>query len=60
MRSDASDCVKLIETTANALDDDTLKLLFVSVQQNSINLYTLRHRREVSDILNVPDSFLIY
>ena len=38
MRSDASDCVKLIETTANALDDDTLKLLFVSVQQNSINL----------------------
>ena len=26
------------ETTANALDDDTLKLLFVSVQQNSINL----------------------
>ena len=38
MRSNTSNCVKLIETTANALDDDTLKLLFVSVQQNSINL----------------------
>ena len=40
MRSDTSNCVKLIETTANALDDDTLKLIFVSVQQNSINLCT--------------------
>jgi len=40
MRADASNCIELIETTANVLDDDTLKLLFVSVQQNSINLCT--------------------
>lgn len=38
MRDDASSCVKLIEITANVLDDNTLKLLLVSVQQNSIDL----------------------
>jgi len=38
MRKDESDCVALIEKTANVLNDDVLKLLFVSVQQNNINL----------------------
>jgi len=38
MRETASNCAELIEKTANVLDDDTLKLLFVSVQENNINL----------------------
>ncbi|KAJ7241763.1 hypothetical protein C8J57DRAFT_72763 [Mycena rebaudengoi] len=38
MRVEANNCNELIETTANALSDDTLQLLFVSVQQNNINL----------------------
>ena len=38
MRETASNCTELIEKTANVLDDDTLKLLFVSVQENNINL----------------------
>ncbi|KDR79394.1 hypothetical protein GALMADRAFT_154307 [Galerina marginata CBS 339.88] len=38
MRDMSSDCVELIEKTASVLDDDTLKLLFVSVQENNINL----------------------
>jgi hypothetical protein len=38
MREEISNCKKLIEKTANALDDDTLRLLFVSVQQNNIDL----------------------
>ncbi|KAJ6455168.1 hypothetical protein C8R45DRAFT_1188295 [Mycena sanguinolenta] len=38
MRMDQSDCIDLINKTANALSDDTLKLLFVSVQQNNIDL----------------------
>jgi len=33
MRETASNCTELIEKTANVLDDDTLKLLFVSVQK---------------------------
>ncbi|KAJ7122333.1 hypothetical protein C8R44DRAFT_622326 [Mycena epipterygia] len=40
MRKDASSCVQLIEKTANVLNDDTLRLLFVSVQQNNIDLCT--------------------
>ncbi|KIM80056.1 hypothetical protein PILCRDRAFT_9929 [Piloderma croceum F 1598] len=45
MRKEDSNCGELIEKTANALDDDRLKLLFVSVQQNNIDIciqYTLR------------------
>ncbi|KIJ57411.1 hypothetical protein M422DRAFT_73115 [Sphaerobolus stellatus SS14] len=38
MRKESSSCKKLIEQTENALSDDTLKLLFVSVQQNNIDL----------------------
>ncbi|KAJ6455187.1 hypothetical protein C8R45DRAFT_846054 [Mycena sanguinolenta] len=38
MRREQSDCIDLINKTANALSDDTLKLLFVSVQQNNIDL----------------------
>jgi hypothetical protein len=34
----SSNCDELIEKTANVLNDDTLKLLFVSVQENNINL----------------------
>jgi len=37
MRDEASNCAELIEKTANVLADDTLKLLFASVQQNNIN-----------------------
>jgi hypothetical protein len=38
MRAEESSCNELVEKTANALNSDTLKLLFVSVQQNNINL----------------------
>lgn len=38
MRAETSDCRELIEKTANALSDETLKLLFVSVQQNNIDV----------------------
>jgi len=40
MRDEASNCAELIKKTANVLADDTLKLLFVSVQQNNIDLCT--------------------
>ena len=33
-----SSCVELINKTANVLNDDRLKLLFVSVQQNNIDI----------------------
>ncbi|KAJ7226422.1 GTP-binding protein [Mycena rebaudengoi] len=42
MREETSDCNELIEKTANALSDTALKLLFVSVQQNNIDL-CIRH-----------------
>ncbi|KAF8212955.1 hypothetical protein K438DRAFT_1805318 [Mycena galopus ATCC 62051] len=38
MRMEKSDCINLINKTAHALSDDTLKLLFVSVQQNNLDL----------------------
>jgi len=38
MRAETSSCNELIEKTADALNEDTLKLLFVSVQENNINL----------------------
>jgi len=38
MRKEDSNCIELIEKTANVLDDDRLKLLFVSVQQNNIDI----------------------
>ena len=38
MQKETTDCSELIEKTANAIDDDALKLLFVSVQQNNIGL----------------------
>ncbi|KAJ6452574.1 hypothetical protein C8R45DRAFT_638930 [Mycena sanguinolenta] len=38
MREEDSSCNELVEKTANALTDDTLRLLFVSVQQNNIHL----------------------
>jgi len=31
-------CLELINETANAIDDDALKLLFVSVQQNNLDI----------------------
>ncbi|KAJ6779216.1 hypothetical protein DFH09DRAFT_1325148 [Mycena vulgaris] len=38
MRTETNSCNELIAKTANALSDDTLRLLFVSVQQNNIYL----------------------
>jgi len=38
MRKETSHCNELIEKTASALTDDTLRLLFVSVQRNNIDL----------------------
>ncbi|KAJ7501552.1 hypothetical protein B0H11DRAFT_1992123 [Mycena galericulata] len=38
MRLQESSCVELMNTTANTLNDNTLRLLFVSVQQNNIDL----------------------
>jgi hypothetical protein len=39
---EASNCNELIEKTANVLDNNTLKLFFVSVQQNKIDHCTHR------------------
>ncbi|KAJ7015943.1 hypothetical protein C8F04DRAFT_1168287 [Mycena alexandri] len=41
LRNEASTCIELINKTANSLNDDTLRLLFVSVQQNNIDLCIL-------------------
>ncbi|KAJ6471427.1 hypothetical protein C8R45DRAFT_418497 [Mycena sanguinolenta] len=38
MRIEESNCIDLLEKTANALTDDMLKQLFVSVQQNNLDL----------------------
>ncbi|KAK7026309.1 hypothetical protein R3P38DRAFT_2528891 [Favolaschia claudopus] len=38
MRKENSHCHDLIEKTANAINDKALRLLFVSVQQNNINV----------------------
>ncbi|KAJ7235232.1 GTP-binding protein [Mycena rebaudengoi] len=38
MRAEDSSCNDLMEKTAKALNDNTLRLLFVSVQQNNIDL----------------------
>ncbi|KAJ7871624.1 GTP-binding protein [Mycena olivaceomarginata] len=38
MRKETSSCIELIEKTAKAVTDDILRLLFVSVQQNNIDL----------------------
>jgi hypothetical protein len=38
MHEEAADCSELIMQTADAIDDDTLKLLFVSVQQNNMEI----------------------
>ncbi|KAJ7756651.1 GTP-binding protein [Mycena metata] len=38
MHKDTTNCNELMEKTAKALTDDNLRLLFVSVQQNNINL----------------------
>ncbi|KAI0256373.1 hypothetical protein BJV78DRAFT_460467 [Lactifluus subvellereus] len=40
MRMEDNSCNELIEKTVNVLDDDRLKLLFVSVQQNNIDICT--------------------
>ncbi|KAF7968058.1 hypothetical protein HWV62_32081 [Athelia sp. TMB] len=48
MQKDSSTCADLIEKTADAIDDDALKLLLLSVQQNNIDLcarYALEHLR---------------
>ncbi|KAJ7771177.1 hypothetical protein B0H14DRAFT_348680 [Mycena olivaceomarginata] len=64
MRAPASNCYELIEKTANALSDDTLQLLFVSVQQNNIDL-CMRHvvdevlkLRGIRGILGIQDIVL--
>ena len=38
MHKEHPDINKLIEKTASALDDNALKLLFISVQRNNIDL----------------------
>ena len=38
MQKRESNCSELIEKTADSLSDETLKLLFVSVQQNNLKL----------------------
>ncbi|KAJ7189746.1 GTP-binding protein [Mycena pura] len=55
MRKETSDCNELIEKTANALTDDTLRLLFVSVQQNNINL-CIRYAMERWEYYSDPEA----
>jgi hypothetical protein len=40
MQNEHADCSTLIKETATAIDDDALQLLFVSVQQNNLELST--------------------
>ncbi|KAJ7872255.1 hypothetical protein B0H13DRAFT_1633946 [Mycena leptocephala] len=40
MQGNSGNCSELIAKTANVLSDDTLKLLFVSVQQNNLDICT--------------------
>jgi hypothetical protein len=59
MRKDDSNCGELIERTANVLDDDRLKLLFVLVQQNNIDI-CIRYALQLSvTSWLIRDSFLI-
>jgi len=59
MRNEDSNCGELIEKTANVLDDNRLKLLFVSVQQNNINICV--HNALLMSVTSwlIRDSFLI-
>ena len=38
MQKENTNCLELIRETATAIDDDALKLLFVSVQQNNLDI----------------------
>ena len=38
MNKEATTCSELIKRTADAIDDDALKLLFVTVQTNNLDL----------------------
>jgi hypothetical protein len=38
MQNEDADCSTLIKETATAIDNDALQLLFVSVQQNNLDL----------------------
>ena len=38
MHVEGADCNELIERTTDAIDDDAVKLLFVSVQRNNLDL----------------------
>jgi hypothetical protein len=38
MHKGATNCLELTDKTAEAITDDALKLLFVSVQQNNLDL----------------------
>jgi hypothetical protein len=59
MRKEDSNCIELIEKTANVLDDDTLKLLFVSVQQNNIDICIQHALQSSVTSWLIRDSFLI-
>jgi len=59
MRMEDSSCDELIEKTTDVLDDDRLKLLFVSVQQNNIDLCIQTCHTIVSDFWVICDSLLI-
>ncbi|KAG6826939.1 hypothetical protein H0H92_013835 [Tricholoma furcatifolium] len=41
MHEEGADCTKLLEVTAEALDDERLKLLFIATQQQSLKLCTV-------------------
>lgn len=38
MQEESTSCSELMDRTAEAIDDDALQLLFVSVQQNNVDL----------------------
>jgi hypothetical protein len=39
MNKETTTCSELIEKTADAIDDDALKILFATVQMNNIDLH---------------------
>jgi len=55
MREESSNCAELISVTDGALSDDALKLLFVSVQQNNIDVSIKNAVRYAYDRFSVSD-----
>ncbi|KAK7026320.1 GTP-binding protein [Favolaschia claudopus] len=63
MLEKTSSCHELIETTANTIDDKALQLLFVSVQQNNVNVcirYAIRYNLDSDTLFEIVEETLCW